>query len=152
MFKHTQGQHFEPSANPEANTIPGEETHSHTQESSFHSLSREKLQVAAVAHSPHIKAGKGGPRRKKNGFSVSLWRLEENVAYMDFLKTNEALFTASKIERKNKKINILMSEYIKSRSPAQCRSHHQKMGKHHGDIGGIIRHIQRLTALVPKLQ
>lgn len=68
---------------------------------------------------------------------------------MNFLRANEALFTASKIERKHKKINILMSEHVKSRSPAQCRSHHQKMSKHHGSTESIIDHIERLIALAP---
>lgn len=71
---------------------------------------------------------------------------------MNFLRANEALLTASKLERKHKKINILMSEHIKSRSPSQCRSHHQKMGKHHGDIEGIISHIEMLMDLAPRRQ
>lgn len=71
------------------------------------------------------------------------WKLNENIAYMNFLKANEALFSGSKIERKYMKINMLMIEYIKSRSPAQCRSHHQKMAIHHGDIQNIVRHVER---------
>jgi hypothetical protein len=37
-----------------------------------------------------------------------------------------------------------MNEAIKTRSADQCRSHHQKMMKHHKDIPHIIEHIQTL--------
>lgn len=42
------------------------------------------------------------------------------------------------------KINVLMSQWVKTRSPDQCRSHHQKMIKYHRDITNIIRHIRSL--------
>ena len=38
----------------------------------------------------------------------------------------------------------MISLYIKSRSPDQCRSHHQKMVKYHSNIQGIITHVHLL--------
>ena len=40
------------------------------------------------------------------------------------------------------KINVLMSQHVKSRSSDQCRSHHQKMKKNHSDLLSIIRYIE----------
>lgn len=37
-----------------------------------------------------------------------------------------------------------MSNFVGTRSPDQCRSHHQKMMKYHHNIPHIIRHVQGL--------
>ena len=42
------------------------------------------------------------------------------------------------------KINVLISRHVKTRSSDQCRSHHQKMVKYHGDIHSIVEHIDNL--------
>ena len=63
---------------------------------------------------------------------------------MNFLLEKGQLFDSNSIQRKAIKINVQMSEAIKTRSPDQCRSHHQKMMKHHKDIPRIIQHIQKL--------
>jgi len=44
--------------------------------------------------------------------------------------------------RKLMKINVLISQQVKTRSPDQCRSHHQKMKKNHSDLLSIIRYIE----------
>lgn len=36
-----------------------------------------------------------------------------------------------------------MSQQIKTRSPDQCRSHHQKMIKYHASLDGIIDNIEK---------
>jgi hypothetical protein len=41
-----------------------------------------------------------------------------------------------------------MSRAIGTRSPAQCRSHHQKMMKYHESIPKIIQHILRLQCAI----
>lgn len=63
---------------------------------------------------------------------------------MDFLISNYSLFTQSQTDRRLMKINVLMSHAIKTRSPDQCRSHHQKMIKHHRDIPSIVEYIKGL--------
>jgi hypothetical protein len=84
-----------------------------------------------------------------SNFNNSLWKLEENVAYMAFLNKNSHLFESNWHQRKSLKINVLMSKIIKTRSPAQCRSHHQKMMKYHQSIPNIIDHILNLQKLSP---
>lgn len=108
MFKHSQAQNFMPCVNSGPNTASCEEMHSQSRESSPSSLPQEKLQHASI-DSPQMKVGKGLSKRKKKGFSVSFWGLEENIIYMNFLKAKEALFTSSRLERKQMKINIMMS-------------------------------------------
>ena len=64
--------------------------------------------------------------------------MEENIKYIEFIKKNLVIVEQT-IENKGKnKINKRMSKYMKSRSPQQCRSHHQKMLKYHLNIKGII--------------
>jgi len=64
--------------------------------------------------------------------------MEENIKYIEFIKKNLVIVEQT-IENKGKnKINKRMSKYMKSRSPQQCRSHHQKMLKYHLSIKGII--------------
>lgn len=46
--------------------------------------------------------------------------------------------------RRALKLNKLISLHVGTRSPDQCRSHHQKMVKHHKDVRGIIMHIIEL--------
>jgi hypothetical protein len=41
------------------------------------------------------------------------------------------------------KINVMMSKAVKTRSPDQCRSHHQKMMKYHHTISGIVQYIRK---------
>jgi hypothetical protein len=38
-----------------------------------------------------------------------------------------------------------MSKYVKSRTPSQCRSHHQKMLVKCGSIGGILTNFRSLV-------
>ena len=63
---------------------------------------------------------------------------------MDYLIANYSLFTQSNTSRRLMKINVLMSQAIKTRSADQCRSHHQKMIKYHRDIPNIIEYIKGL--------
>lgn len=82
-------------------------------------------------------------------YNYSLWQLEENAAYMQFLEDNQVLFRGSKNDRRLVKINVLMSMCVGTRSPDQCRSHHQKMMKYHNDIPTIIHYIRGLIELSP---
>jgi hypothetical protein len=76
-----------------------------------------------------------------SNFNFSLWSISENAAYMYFLEAHSWLFERSNSDRRLLKINVLMSLWVKTRSPDQCRSHHQKMMKYHSDIPTIIAHI-----------
>jgi hypothetical protein len=68
---------------------------------------------------------------------------------MTFLRENGHLFESDWHQRKSLKINVLMSRLIQTRSPAQCRSHHQKMMKYHHSIPSIVDHILDLQRSAP---
>ena len=63
---------------------------------------------------------------------------------MEFLKVEGHRYRQSKEELKKMKINVRMSRVVKTRSSDQCRSHHQKMMKHHRSIPLIIEHVTHL--------
>jgi hypothetical protein len=86
--------------------------------------------------------------RRKRKFNKSLWTLQENLKYVEFVQENMGLFDSSKENRRTIKINKLISQYVKTRSPDQCRSHHQKMLKYHHTIAGIIHHVAELQGLL----
>ncbi|CAD8066600.1 unnamed protein product [Paramecium primaurelia] len=54
------------------------------------------------------------------------WTPEEHQIYEEFLEKHHATTMQNQQNRKNNKIFKLMSEIIGTRSPSQCRSHHQK--------------------------
>lgn len=80
----------------------------------------------------------------RNQFNRSFWNHKENMVYLHFLREFGNLFESDWHRRKSLKINVLMSEHVKTRSPLQCRSHHQKMMKFHKDIPHIIEHLSKL--------
>lgn len=54
------------------------------------------------------------------------------------------MFDSTMENRRACKINKLLSLHVKTRSPDQCRSHHQKMMKYHRSVEGIIQHVVEL--------
>jgi hypothetical protein len=48
------------------------------------------------------------------------------------------MFSLSLSEKKNLRVNVMMSKKVKSRNAQQCHSHHQKMIKKYGDLQAII--------------
>ena len=65
----------------------------------------------------------------KNGQLVAKrgkWTEEENVAYFRFLLDERSHFEMPG-ERKKTQIFMKMSETLVTRTPDQCRSHHQKV-------------------------
>lgn len=61
--------------------------------------------------------------------------------FLNFLKKEKTIISCQK-GRKETKIFVRLSAEVKTRSPDQCRSHHQKMIKHHNDINGIIKYLE----------
>ncbi|CAK69159.1 unnamed protein product (macronuclear) [Paramecium tetraurelia] len=53
------------------------------------------------------------------------WSAQEHQVYLTFLQQHKDVMESSELKKTNK-IFKLMSDIIKSRSPSQCRSHHQK--------------------------
>jgi hypothetical protein len=58
---------------------------------------------------------------------------------VDFLRNNMEIFEKNREDKRLMKINILMSNHVKSKNSTQCRSHHQKMLVHYKTIQNIIR-------------
>ncbi|CAD8063592.1 unnamed protein product [Paramecium primaurelia] len=66
--------------------------------------------------------------RKKNSkkiYNKGHWTQKEHRLYLQFIETNKEIMMKSDM-KKQEKIFKQMSIIIKSRSPSQCRSHHQK--------------------------
>ncbi|CAD8055955.1 unnamed protein product [Paramecium primaurelia] len=66
--------------------------------------------------------------RKKNSkkmYNNGHWTKKEHRLYLQFIETNKEIMMKSDM-KKQEKIFKQMSIVIKSRSPSQCRSHHQK--------------------------
>ena len=55
------------------------------------------------------------------------WTYEECNLYKHFIKINKTYFRNQIYQ--NQKMFRMMSEFIKTKSPTQCRSHHQKFLK-----------------------
>jgi hypothetical protein len=62
------------------------------------------------------------------------WSNRENKSYVKFLMEKGVLLTLSTNERKRMKTNLKLSKYIKTRTPTQCHTHHQKMIAKYGSI------------------
>lgn len=60
------------------------------------------------------------------GKNIGRWDHSEQTKYYIFLKMNEKFFE-NKGMRKNDKVFKIMSKFITTRTPDQCRSHHQKI-------------------------
>ncbi|KAM3133232.1 hypothetical protein pb186bvf_014660 [Paramecium bursaria] len=66
--------------------------------------------------------------KKGKKFNKGHWTQKEQRSFEMFLLKNESMMQDPD-EKKQKKIFKLMSTYVKTRSPNQCRSHHQKFSK-----------------------
>lgn len=91
-------------------------------------------------------SGKPGPAEGTSHYNHSFWTDSENFLYLHFLKEFGGLFDSDWQQRKSLRINVAMSQHVKTRSPLQCRSHHQKMMKFHKDIPHIVEHLSKLQA------
>ena len=75
--------------------------------------------------------------RKHNNQKIKRWTKEESDLYSKFISEHTNLLQDASVKRA-KKIFILMSQYIKTKNPSQCRSHHQKFyRKENSDVSSI---------------
>ncbi|CAK63867.1 unnamed protein product (macronuclear) [Paramecium tetraurelia] len=70
------------------------------------------------------KISKDQPQNMKK--NQGHWSTQEHQVYVEFLKQHHNTTMQNQQNRKNNKIFKLMSMTIGTRSPSQCRSHHQK--------------------------
>lgn len=90
-------------------------------------LSLEKSEMSVYS----VKSSSSMEKRKYNKRTIDKirrWSLEECQKYEDFILNNEELMNGSNSNRATK-IFLMMSEHIGSKTPTQCRSHHQKFYK-----------------------
>lgn len=72
-----------------------------------------------------------GPKRiykKKSEEKIKRWTKEESKLYEQFVQENRAIFNDPNSKRITK-VFIFMSNFIKTKTASQCRSHHQKFYK-----------------------
>ena len=75
--------------------------------------------------------------RQLEGKNFGRWSGHEKARYYIFLVMHEPYFLRKGM-RRNDKLFKMMSNFITTRSPDQCRSHHQKIEKKFEDVGQII--------------
>jgi hypothetical protein len=81
-------------------------------------------------------------KHRKNN-ACYYWSIDENKRYSDFLSFNGHMFSMSLSQKKNLRVNVQMSKKVKTRTPQQCHSHHQKMMKKYGSIPSIVDAMKR---------
>ncbi|CAD8180177.1 unnamed protein product [Paramecium pentaurelia] len=71
--------------------------------------------------------GKGNKSTKRKLYNIGHWTTKEHNLYLSFREKNKEIMLDSDLKKQNK-IFKQMSNFIKTRQPSQCRSHHQKFG------------------------
>ncbi|CAD8068861.1 unnamed protein product [Paramecium sonneborni] len=84
---------------------------------------------------------------KKEHINTGHWSTEEHTTYINFLQQYESIMTSSMM-KKTSKIFKQMSELIGTRTPSQCRSHHQKFNPYalRGENGKRLPRTERSRA------
>ena len=65
------------------------------------------------------------------------WSMKENIFFAKFLSKNTRTIL-TKVVKKKQKIFLRMSEFVRTRTSDQCRSHFQKMMIKHGSLENIV--------------
>jgi hypothetical protein len=105
------------------------------QQSSSEGFDEEASRIASISKKKNY-CGLQDDSRKKS--KKKHWKPHENKKYVDFLRNHMELFEKNREDKRLMKINILMSNHVKSKNSTQCRSHHQKMLAHYKTIENII--------------
>ncbi|CAD8082810.1 unnamed protein product [Paramecium primaurelia] len=94
-----------------------------------------------------IKSTKITKKQKKENVNTGHWSTFEHTTYVNFLSQYENIMNSSMM-KKTSKIFKQMSELIGTRTPSQCRSHHQKFNPYalRGDNGKRLPRSQRSRA------
>jgi hypothetical protein len=72
--------------------------------------------------------------RRAYKYNDQHWNSQENSKYVAFLALYIDLFKSDPNRKRKYHLNRMASKFIGSRSPIQCRSHHQRMLKAHGTL------------------
>jgi hypothetical protein len=95
---------------------------------------KEQAKIAPSSKKTKTKPNKQGPKRpynkkKRSSFGTyGKWSAKEEFLYESFLKEYQNEYPDTQVLREKKRLNyfVMMSEYIGTRTPAQCKSHDQK--------------------------
>lgn len=115
-------------------------------------LAGPTLQAAhSLARRPQLAQNSFERQRTERGKAVkNAWNKAEKRRYVGFLKKNKRLFALAPEQRKELKINVLMSRAVRTRSPAKCHSFHQKMIIKYSSVDLILANFaQQLTKRTP---
>ncbi|CAD8175116.1 unnamed protein product [Paramecium octaurelia] len=87
--------------------------------------SKSTIQSVEQNHNRKTEIKKTRRKNSKKIYNKGHWTQKEHRLYLQFIETNKEIMMKSDM-KKQEKIFKQMSVVIKSRSPSQCRSHHQK--------------------------
>ncbi|CAK80539.1 unnamed protein product (macronuclear) [Paramecium tetraurelia] len=87
--------------------------------------SKSTIQSVEQNHNQKTQIKKTRRKNSKKIYNKGHWTQKEHRLYLQFIETNKEIMMKSDM-KKQEKIFKQMSIVIKSRSPSQCRSHHQK--------------------------
>ena len=66
---------------------------------------------------------------KKTNEKIKRWTKEEGQRYDKFIEMHMEIFSDTNKKKRGTKIFLKMSKFIGTKTPSQCRSHHQKFYK-----------------------
>ena len=87
-------------------------------------IKQEELEIPRKLTLKERKAARRA--RQLVGKNRGRWMVQERREYYIFLKIYSQFFI-TKDHRRNDKVFRMMANFIKSRTPDQCRTHHQKL-------------------------
>ena len=93
-----------------------------------------------------------GSKKKKKlvGYSTGEWTLRELKMYHRYLSTHKNEFTDPHLRKRNK-VFMKLSDFIGSRTPDQCRSHHQKSTCKFPDFDVLLNHYESRITILAKM-
>jgi hypothetical protein len=74
------------------------------------------------------------------------WSERENKIYVEYIRSNKELMAECK-DKKRQRVFLHMSKLIKTRTPKQVKSHHQKLIKQHLSVDSIVQHFDQLLPI-----
>lgn len=81
---------------------------------------------------------------QKEPFNEGIWTEDEELLYVNFVQANCHMFSKRNKVTRQMKPYVKMAKEISTRTPEQCRSHHQKKMRTYGTIPKLISRILRL--------
>jgi hypothetical protein len=98
----------------------------HQENAGEQNLNKKKLlELIKKQNDQKQSEAKAKKKTKLVGYSSGEWNSREVKLYYRYLSSHKSEFTDPQLRKKNK-VFIKLADFIGSRTPDQCRSHHQK--------------------------